>query len=250
MKVIFATDFYASSTTARALLTRLEWPTAARLEMLHVLTPPRPSSLFAASRGHDPAILEAAVSELRSFAGDLAARVDGSRGSVQYTIRVGDPASSILKRAAATAADLLVIGGPGRAESVSGEMSPLSAAVVEGAPCSVLVARTESVDNLVLADPSTAAVQSAAWVSRWPLFRSIPLTAVAVEDDFGQNDLVVINTDVGRDGTIGGELARAFTGWSLMIARRTRSPYDRQRSASERHGFASCTGPGRQLLRR
>jgi nucleotide-binding universal stress UspA family protein len=173
MKVMFATDFYASSTTARAVLTHLPWPARSRLEMLHVLTPPRPSSVFAARLGHDAHVLEEAARELRAFAIDLAARLEESGGSMQYTIRVGDPAEAILDHVVATEPDLVVLGGPGRAESVSGEMSALSVTVIREAACSVLVARTDRFDELVLADDDNANGGSAEWVSRWPLFRAL-----------------------------------------------------------------------------
>jgi nucleotide-binding universal stress UspA family protein len=173
MKVMFATDFYASSTTARALLTQLPWPARSRLEMLHVLTPPRRSSMFAARLGHDAQVLEEAARQLRAFAIELAARVEESRGAMQYTIRVGDPAETILDHVLATEPDLVVLGGPGRAESVSGEMSPLSATVVREAACSVLVARSDRFDELVLADDDAGNGESADSISRWPLFRAL-----------------------------------------------------------------------------
>lgn len=92
---------------------------------------------------------------------------------MQYTIRVGDPAEAILDRILATEPDLVVIGGPGRAESVSGEMSSLSATVVRQAACSVIVARADSIDELVLADDHTGNGETAEWVSGRLLFRAL-----------------------------------------------------------------------------
>ena len=182
MNVIFATDFYTSSTTARALLTRLAWSAETKLELLHVLTAQPRASLFAARLGPKQEALEAAARELRSFATDLEKHVEESLGTVHHTIRVGDPAGVILEHATATKADLVVIGGPGRAESASGEMSSLSATVIDRAQCSVLVARTSSVDKLVLTDDDPAPGGAAEWVASWPLFRSIPIEVVVVAD--------------------------------------------------------------------
>ena len=134
MKIIFATDFYAASVTARALLMKLTWSAETGLELLHVMTPPGRVGWFGRAE-HAPEALEAARREMRSFGGDLAARVEARDGSVQHALVIGDPASSIIERAVATWADLIVIGGPGRTESVSGELSPLSAALVNGAHC-------------------------------------------------------------------------------------------------------------------
>jgi nucleotide-binding universal stress UspA family protein len=182
MNVLFATDFYTSSTTARALLMRLAWSAEARLELLHVLTaPPRPS-LFAARVAPRQQALEAAARELHAFAMELEKRVEESLGSVHHTIRVGDPAGVILEHAAATRADLVVIGGPGRTESASGEMSPLSAAVIDRAQCSVLVARSASAEKLALAIDGAVADEAAAWVARWHPFRYIPMEVIALAD--------------------------------------------------------------------
>lgn len=174
MKVIFATDFYAASVTARALLMNLTWSAETGLELLHVMTPPARVGWFGRAE-YDPEALEAARREMRSFGGDLAARVEARGGSVQHALLIGDPAGTIIERAVATRADLIVIGGPGRAESVSGKLSPLSAALVNGAPCSVLIARTDRVQRLVLA--ARTADERAEWMERWPLFRAIPVIA-------------------------------------------------------------------------
>ena len=176
MKVIFATDFYAASVTARALLMKLTWSAATALELLHVMTPPGRLGWFGRSE-HAPEALEAARRELRSFGSDLAARVESRGGSVQHALLIGDPATTIIQRALATKSDLIVIGGPGRAESVSGELSSLSAALASGAHCSVLIARTERVEHLVIATDAKTADELAERIERWPLFRSIPAIA-------------------------------------------------------------------------
>lgn len=174
MKVIFATDFYAASVTARALLTKLTWSAETGLELLHVMTPPGRVGWFGRAE-YAPEALEAARREMRSFGIDLAARVEARGGSVQNALVIGDPADSIIQRAMATWADLIVIGGPGRAESASGELSSLSAALANGAHCSVLIARTERVDRL--ASTAMRADKLAERFERWPLFRAIPVVA-------------------------------------------------------------------------
>jgi nucleotide-binding universal stress UspA family protein len=236
MNIIFATDFYTSSTTARALLTRLAWPAEARLELLHVLTAERRASLFAARLGPRQDALDAAARELRAFATDLEKHVEESLGHVHHTIRVGDPAGVILEHATASDADLVVIGGPGRAESASGVMSSVSAAVIDRAPCSVLVARSGSVDKLVLNDDGTVAGEIAARVSRWPLFRSIRVTSVAVGTARDRvplvaRDLVVFGADSDSHANNAGELHRAFagTGASVLIARNPPEPLPDER---------------------
>lgn len=231
MKVIFATDFYASSTTARALLMRLTWPPEARLELLHVLAPPGRVSLFAGRTGHSQDTLEAASRELRAFASDLAAFVEGSRGSVQYTIRVGDPGTSIVERAQTTEADLVVIGGPGRAEAASGDLSSLSATVIDESPCPVLVARTGALDRLVLLSDATPFARE---VARWPLFRSVlSETVLSGERAIGRDaskrtatnriattDLVIVSAGWGGDRPDPNrrEVLRSLPG-SVLIAR-------------------------------
>jgi nucleotide-binding universal stress UspA family protein len=180
VKIIFATDFYAASVTARALLMKLTWSAETGLELLHVMTPPARVGWFGRAE-YDPEALEAARREMRSFGGDLAARVEARGGSVQHALLIGDPASSIIERAMATWADLIVIGGPGRAESVSGELSSLSAALANGAHCSVLIARTDRVERLALT--ARTADQRAEWLERWPLFRAIPVISTGSNGD-------------------------------------------------------------------
>jgi nucleotide-binding universal stress UspA family protein len=226
MNVIFATDFYTSSTTARSLLTRLSWSADARLELLHVLPAQPRISLFASRQRPSQEVLDAAARELRSFATDLEAQVVQSLGSVQHTVRVGDPTGTILEHAVATNADLVVIGGPGRAESASGKMSSLSAAVIDRAACSVLVARATSVDKLVVTDDRSVAGEIAARVSEWPLFRSIPMTVASVTDPHewvpaGVRDLVIHGVKTGGEESSAPGLCRAVagTGRSVLIAR-------------------------------
>jgi nucleotide-binding universal stress UspA family protein len=173
VKVIFATDFYAASVTARALLMKLTWSAQTGLELLHVMTPPGRVGWFGRAE-YAPEELEAARREMRSFGRDLTARVEARGGSVQHALLIGDPARSIVERAVATWADLIVIGGPGRVESVSGKLSPLSAALLNGAHCSVLIARTDHVERLVL---TAKTGNLAGWMERWPLFRGIPIIA-------------------------------------------------------------------------
>jgi nucleotide-binding universal stress UspA family protein len=176
MKIIFATDFYAASVTARALLMKLTWSAETGLELLHVMTPPGRVGWFGRAE-YAPEALEAARREIRSFGGDLAARVEAHGGSVQHALLIGDPANAIIQRALATWADLIVIGGPGRAESVSGELSLLSAALANRAHCSVLIARTQRVERLVITADAMGADELAERTGGWPLFRSIPVIA-------------------------------------------------------------------------
>lgn len=255
MKIIFATDFYAASVTARALLMKLMWSAETALELLHVMTPPGRVGWFGRAE-YAPEALEAARREMRSFGGDLTARVEGRGGSVQNALVIGDPASSIIERAVATWADLIVIGGPGRAESVSGELSPLSAALVNRAHCSVLIARTDRVARLV---PSASrADQRTVGMERWPLFRGIPVIAarsngversaelalshharhanqnggstraLAVDDEatqemlgFAKHDLVVVPVDPDSDDQIGALRSRELTAFdgSVLVVR-------------------------------
>jgi len=211
MKVIFATDFYAASVTARALLMKLTWSAATALELLHVMTPPGRLGWFGRSE-HAPEALEAARRELRSFGSDLAARVEARGGSVQHALLIGDPATTIIQRALATKSDLIVIGGPGRAESVSGELSSLSAALANGAHCSVLIARTERVEHLVLATDAKTADELAERIERWPLFRAIPVIASGSNgaDGLERSAEFALSPDYARYTTQRGGSARAL----------------------------------------
>lgn len=143
MRVLFATDFYLASVTARDLVAKLPWSRGLELELVHVLTPAPRVSWFA--RGsHSPEVLKGAAEALRSFG----ARLDTVAPDLRRTVLIGDPARRVVERAGDTQAELVVIGGPGRAEQASDGPSDFTRTVVTSAPCSVLVARTPGLDGL------------------------------------------------------------------------------------------------------
>jgi nucleotide-binding universal stress UspA family protein len=182
LKVLFATDLSATALAVRELLAGLTWPRGAQLELLHVV-PPRGSKPFAGmwrSWESTPASAEKAVT---AFTRELQAQLAGRAVSVSSSIRVGDPVSSIVERADEIEAALIVLGSRGRGPLLSSVLGTVSAAVVERASRSVLVARTESIRGLVLVDDGTTSSHAAVEVILGhSLFDAVHVTVVRVVD--------------------------------------------------------------------
>ena len=168
MKVLFANDLSSTALVARNLLASLTWPRGGELEVLHVIRENVPASTK-----------RAALAFTRELQTQLAERSVSVCGS----LRVGDPATSIIGRADEMRADLIVVGSRGRGPLVSSLFGTVSAVVVEMANCSVLVARTESIRGLVLVDDGTANSHAAVdAIVRGSLFDAVHVTVVRVVD--------------------------------------------------------------------
>jgi len=148
VRVLLATDFYLSSVTARDLVANLAWPRGVSLEVVHVLPSPARVSWFAGG-SYSAAVLTGASDALRSFGAPLQTKLAAINPDLTRSVLVGHAAWRIVERAIDTQADLVVIGGPGRAELSTDTPSDFTLTVVMCAPCSVLVARTPLLDGLV-----------------------------------------------------------------------------------------------------
>ncbi|MDQ6794512.1 MAG: universal stress protein [Chloroflexota bacterium] len=169
MKVLFATDGAPEDQQARALMASVRWPRGSELELFGVSRPTR-----IGAEGHD----EYFAHEL----GVLASSVTGSEHVVTWHCAVGQPAESIVERARAIGADLIVVGSRNRGPLAS-MLGSVSAAVVDHAPCPVLVARSAQIDRVVIADDgSVGAAAAIAFFDRSAIFGDAPLHVVSVVD--------------------------------------------------------------------
>jgi nucleotide-binding universal stress UspA family protein len=182
LKVLFATDLSVTALVVRDLLAGLTWPGGAQLELLHVV-PPRGSKPFAGMLGSWESTPASAEKAVTAFTRELRAQLAGRAVSVSTSIRVGDPASSIVERADEIKADLVVLGSRGRGPLLSSVLGTVSAAVVERASRSVLVARTKSIRSLVLVDDGTTSSHAAVEaIFGQSLFDAVHVTVVRVVD--------------------------------------------------------------------
>jgi nucleotide-binding universal stress UspA family protein len=79
--------------------------------------------------------------EARRRGTDAVAARDGSRGTVRYQLREGDPRDGILDLAVAAGADLVAVGSHGRRGLGRLLLGSVAQAIVRHAPCSVVVTR-------------------------------------------------------------------------------------------------------------
>ncbi len=93
----------------------------------------------------------------------------------------GRPATAIVEQAVDFGADAIVLGSRGHSRLRSMLLGSVSAEVVERAPCSVLIARSDRVSRLLVATngSATAEVIPAA-LARWEAFQGLPAEVISV----------------------------------------------------------------------
>jgi nucleotide-binding universal stress UspA family protein len=150
------------------------------IDVLHVL-PLRRSSFFSPTRAPTDETLASTRQQLAASTADIAGRLHGRGLTLHSSMRVGDAANEIVSRAAEIQADVVIIGSQ-RRDGV-GNLGSVATSLVDRAPCSVLIARTESVSRILLADDGSPSADTAAdVVARWPIFSALPVTVVRVVD--------------------------------------------------------------------
>lgn len=180
MRAIYATDLGPSAQSTQKLLTSLAWPAASTIDVLHVL-PLRRSSFFSPTRAPTDDTLARTRHQLTASTAEILERLHGRGVTLHSTTRVGDAANEIVRRAVEIQADVVVIGTERRDGVV--DLGSVARSLVDRAPCSVLVARTESVNRILLADDGSPSADIAADViARWPIFSALPVTVVSVVD--------------------------------------------------------------------
>jgi nucleotide-binding universal stress UspA family protein len=129
--ILYATDFSSYANQAYFHAVALTESHGASLTILHVCTPP--SSLLPA--GGDSAGRQHWRDQLEQI------RPLNPHIAVRHVLLEGDPATEILTCAAASRADLIVLGTHGRTGLERLLMGSVAEKVLRGAPCSVLVVK-------------------------------------------------------------------------------------------------------------
>lgn len=129
----------------------------------------------------------------------IAKRVASAGGRVEPGVLVGRPPQAIVKEARTWKADLIVIGSRGLGPFVTTLLGSVSAEVVDGAPCPVLVARTPDVRGILLAtDGSDCALRAERYLAMLPVARRVPVTVVTVGTVFHAWPIGIAPTMVSR----------------------------------------------------
>lgn len=127
-----------STESDQAFDAALDWAelTGAQLAVVSVATPPEPPT-----RVETEAAIEAATEHYEELYGGLQRRAEERGLSLQTRIVVGHAAEQILRLAADTGVDLIVVGHKGRSGIRQWLFGSTSRRVVSHAGCSVLVVR-------------------------------------------------------------------------------------------------------------
>jgi nucleotide-binding universal stress UspA family protein len=169
MRIVVGVDGSEASLTALGLVTRTAWPAGAEIRLVtaHEL-PFEPSGMAPTSS----AVLAA----------DQLADHLRHNGYPTETVAVrGRPADVILAEADELHADLIVVGSRGLGVAASALVGSVSAALVDHAPCPVLVARGGEITRILLAtDGSRSSEAIPAVLLAWKVFSDTPIDVLSV----------------------------------------------------------------------
>ena len=178
MRVLLAHDGSEGADVAVRLVASLPWPVGSMFRLITVMDGDLP---LLSSVGAEPSGTDQGPTEL-SAALAAAGQALSQRGlTVEAVIRRGQPAAAIVEEAAALDAGLVVIGSRGLGWARSILVGSVAAGVVDRAPGPVLVARSTSLHEVLLAvdgtDSSAAAIEA---VARWSIFDAVRIHVLSV----------------------------------------------------------------------
>ena len=184
MRVLLAVDGSAGSQQAARLVQALAWPPETTLTLLGVVDPGAWIPPGPGVPGRGGLVRENEVSAY--LAGhQLAISAELGRAGLvaEPTIVRGRPADSIVDEARRIDADLVVLGSRGHGRIGALLLGSVSAAVVDRAPSSVLVARGRGITSVVLAiDGSRSARAAARIAATWSAFAAVPIAVATVAE--------------------------------------------------------------------
>ena len=184
MRVLLAYDGSPGADNAVALAHSAAWPPASTIRIVAVVelrlisTNRMPGAPVVASQAE--ADVAALAQEDIQGAVDRLASVDRR---VEGAVLRGRPASVLVDEANRFNADLVIGGSRGHGPIASLLLGSVSAEVVDRAPCPMLIARTATISNVVVAaDGSEPATAAASLVASWPMFTRVPISVVSVAE--------------------------------------------------------------------
>ncbi len=177
-RVLVATDGSSSARTALELVRAFAWPAGTTLRLVHVVSPLPALVQWGPARRR----LDGLGDPLRASLAETAEHL--LRADIELQIDVlsdGEPADRIVRDAREFRADLIVTGSRGHGAIATMLLGSVAAAVVDHAPCPVLVARRPSCARIVLAeDGSPGAFEARRLLATWPTFHGAQLRVVSV----------------------------------------------------------------------
>jgi nucleotide-binding universal stress UspA family protein len=178
MRIVVGVDGSGASLTALGLVTGTAWPAGTQIRLVTASELPVDRSGMAPT---SRAVLAA----------DQLAEHLRHNGYPTETVAVrGRPADILLAEADALRADLVVVGSRGLGVTASAGLGSVSAALVDHAPCPVLVARGGAVTQILLAtDGSRSSEAIPAVLLAWRIFRNAPIDVLSVAPPSGMGEV-------------------------------------------------------------
>jgi nucleotide-binding universal stress UspA family protein len=186
MRILLAIDGSACSDRARDLVAGTTWPDGTTIRIVAALE--HGPALFgvpwlAVAPVDSNEIETGMAADLESVLAAAAERVAATGRTVVHEVLRGRPASAVTDDARAFGPDLIVVGSRGHGQLESMLLGSTSAEIVDHAPCPVLVARSDTVHTLLVAeDGSVGAREAIDFLARWPVWRECPATVLSVSD--------------------------------------------------------------------
>lgn len=186
MRILLAVDGSPSADRARDLVAGLAWPEGTLVRVVAALDigPALWGGAWIPAVPADAELLEGeAVRELSAVLERARELLVGAGLAVEVELLRGSPRLTIPEEAKLWQPDLTVLGSRGHGPIESALLGSVSSAVVDHSVCPVLVARSDHVSHVVLAeDGSEAAIAARDLLERWPAFAAIPIRVVGVVD--------------------------------------------------------------------
>jgi nucleotide-binding universal stress UspA family protein len=177
--MVIGIDRSSAATTACELVASRTWPIGTRISLVAVVEPMVDWAGLASAQ-RDAA--ETGREALELVLAEVAAALRRPGLAVDTAVETGRAAAALMVRADAEFADLIVVGSRGLGPAASAVFGSVSAELVDHARCPVLVARSPSVNCMLLATDGTASSRSipsvlAAWRDA---FRGMPVEVLSV----------------------------------------------------------------------
>lgn len=205
MRVILGVDGSEPSLVAQRLLVGAAWPRPLEVTLVSAYERPMDWSgtVALAFLPSDEVALRA---EITGILDELAEPLRRAGCAIDVVVRAGRAATVLADVAREQRADLLVVGNRGRGPTRAALLGSVSAALVDHAPCPVLVARRSGVRRILFAvDGSETSDHAADILVRWRVFADAHV------------DVLHVSTDAGTDRVAARMATRlALAGWATQ----------------------------------
>lgn len=186
MRVLLATDGSEAADLARDLVAGLPWPGGSAIDVVHVIQLPAVAvaslgMVIGPAEGMD--LTSALEDEGRRILELTEARVAGPGRYVHTHLLAGRPAEAIADLARERHMDVVVTGHRGRSGLAQMLLGSVASEVVDRSPVPVLVARTGTVADVLLAvDGTPVSATAVDVVERWAVLRGRRVRVLSVAD--------------------------------------------------------------------